>query len=56
MTLKETLYELKTLGNEKMRLQNHKNGAGENQYGVRLGEIKKLAKKIKTQHELALSL
>ncbi|MFQ5629066.1 MAG: DNA alkylation repair protein [bacterium] len=56
MTLKETLKQLEALGNEKMRAQNTRNGAGDNQFGVRLGEIRKLAKKIKTNHELALAL
>jgi 3-methyladenine DNA glycosylase AlkD len=56
MTLKETLKQLEALGNEKMRAQNTKHGADDNQFGVRLGEIKKLAKKIKVNHELALSL
>ncbi len=56
MTLKETLRQLKALGNERMRKQNTKNGAGDNQFGVRLGELKKLAKKIKTNHELAMAL
>lgn len=44
MTIKETLKQLEVLGNEKMRAQNKKNGAGNNQFGVRLGEIKKLAR------------
>lgn len=56
MTLKETLKQLKALGNEKVRAQNTKAGAGDNQFGVSLGEIRVLAKKIKTNHELALSL
>lgn len=61
MTLNETLKQLKALGNEKVRAQNAKesvfgSGAGDNQYGVSLGDIRKLAKKIKTNHELALSL
>jgi 3-methyladenine DNA glycosylase AlkD len=56
MTLEATLTELEALGNEKMRAQNAKNGAGDNQFGVRLGELRKLAKKIKTNHELALAL
>ncbi len=30
--------------------------AGDNQFGVRLGDIRKLAKKIKTNHELAIAL
>jgi 3-methyladenine DNA glycosylase AlkD len=56
MTLKETLKELKTLGNAKVRAQNVKSGAGDNQFGVSLGDIRALAKKIRTNHPLALSL
>lgn len=56
MTLKESLNELKALGNDRMFAQNTKNGAGDNQYGVRLGDIKKLAKKIKIDHDLAFLL
>ena len=56
MTLKETLTQLKVLGTAKVRAQNAKSGAGDNQFGVSLGEIRVLAKKIRTNHELALSL
>nr|ART36727.1 D612 [uncultured bacterium] len=61
MTLNETLKQLKALGNEKVRAQNAKesvfgSGAGDNQFGVSLGDIRKLAKKIRTDHPLALSL
>ena len=56
MTLNETLKQLKALGNAKVRAQNAKSGAGDNQFGVSLGDIRMLAKKIKTNHELALSL
>ncbi len=56
MTLEETLAQLEALGNEKTRAQNTKGGASGNQYGVRLGDIRKLAKKIKDNHELAMSL
>ncbi len=56
MKLNETLKQLKALGNAKVRAQNAKSGAGENQFGVSLGEIRVLAKKIRTNHELALSL
>ena len=56
MTLNETLKQLKALGNEKVRAQNAKSGAGDNQYGVSLGDIRTLAKKIKKDHALALSL
>ena len=56
MTINETLKQLKALGTAKVRAQNAKAGAGENQYGVSLGDIRTLAKKIRTNHELALSL
>jgi 3-methyladenine DNA glycosylase AlkD len=56
MTLEEALRQLESLGNEKMRAQNSKRGAGDNQFGVNLGDIRKLADKIKTNHDLALSL
>src|SRR5262245_24629318 len=56
MTLKETLAQLKALSDEKIRAHNKKNGAGDNQFGVQLGNIRKLAKKIKTNHELANAL
>ena len=56
MTLRETLKELKALGNAKVRAQNAKSGAGDNQFGVSLGDIRVLAKKIRTDHPLALLL
>lgn len=56
MTLKETLSTLKSLGNEKMFAQNVKNGAGKNQFGVKRGDIRALADKIKANHALALEL
>jgi 3-methyladenine DNA glycosylase AlkD len=61
MTLNETLKQLKALGDAKVRAQNAKDspfgpGAGDNQFGVSLGDIRALAKKIKTDHELALAL
>lgn len=56
MTIKETLANLKSMSNEKMFAQNVKNGAGKNQFGVKLGDIRTLANKIKTDHALALEL
>ncbi len=56
MTAKDTLKQLKALGTEKVRAQNARHGAGDNQFGVSLGDIRTLAKKIRTNHELALSL
>lgn len=39
-----------------MRLQNKKNGAHDNQFGVKLGDIRKVADTIKSNHELAKAL
>lgn len=54
--LKTTLAELESLGHEKVRKQNRKQGAGDNQFGVKHGDIRKVAAKIKTNHKLALEL
>lgn len=56
MTLEEALAQLEALGDEKIRAQNSKRGAGQNQYGAKLGDIRSLARKIKTDHELAMAL
>lgn len=56
MTLKETLAELESLGNDTVRAHNKKSGAGDNQYGVKLGDIRKVAAKIKNDDALALAL
>ena len=56
VTLKNTLAQLKSLGDEKRRAHNKKNGAGDNQFGVPLGDIRKLAAKIKTDDKLATAL
>lgn len=56
MTLKEALSQLEMLGNEKVRARNIRYGAGNNQFGVKLGDIRTLAKKIRVNHSLALDL
>ena len=61
ITLEEALRQLEALANEGVRAQNAKSGpfgdgAGDNQFGVALGDIRMVAKKIKTDHALALSL
>jgi 3-methyladenine DNA glycosylase AlkD len=56
MTLEETLAKLEALGSEKMREFNMKRGAGANQFGIKLGDIRTLANKIKANHSLALQL
>lgn len=60
-TLEKTLKQLESLGNAGVRAQNAKggawgSGAGDNQFGVKRGDLRTLADKIKTDHELALSL
>jgi 3-methyladenine DNA glycosylase AlkD len=54
--VKEVLAQLKALGNESVRARNARHGADRNQYGVQMGDIRKLAAKIKADHELGLSL
>lgn len=56
MTVKDVLSTLKSLSNEKMFAHNARNGAGKNQFGVKLGDIRNLANQIKTDHELGLEL
>jgi 3-methyladenine DNA glycosylase AlkD len=56
VTLKDTLAQLESLGNEKLRALNRTKGAGDNQFGVRLGDIRKLAAKTKASHQLAIAL
>lgn len=56
ITVKDVLKQLEALGDEKVRAHNRKWGAGDNQYGVKLGDIRALAKKIKSNHELGKAL
>ncbi|QEM08549.1 DNA alkylation repair protein [Mucilaginibacter rubeus] len=56
MTTAEILIKLQSLGNEKMRLHSKKNGAHDNQFGVKLGDIRKVADTIKSDHQLAKAL
>ncbi len=56
MNTKDLLKELEELGSEKVRRQNNKQGAHENQFGVKLGDIGKVAKKAKKSNPLALEL
>lgn len=63
MTLKEALAKLESMGDEKRRAHNAKAWAGNpggavklKQFGCAMGDIRALAKQIKTDHELALQL
>lgn len=57
MTVAEALAKLEALGNEKVRAQNVKRGAGDlPQFGVLKGNIRKVAREIRSDHALALEL
>jgi len=56
MTVKEILTQLESLGDDARRAYNTKAGAPDNQFGVKLGDIRVIAKKLKTDHRLALEL
>jgi 3-methyladenine DNA glycosylase AlkD len=56
MSVEEILKQLKALGDEQVRKQNKKWGAGDNQFGVQRGDIRKLAEKLKHNPELAKAL
>jgi len=56
MTVEEIMSQFEALKDEKVRTHNIKFGAGPNQFGVKMGDIRNLAKKIKTNHQLGLKL
>ena len=56
MKLAEALAKLEALSDPKVRARNAKSGAGDDQFGVPLGDIRKLAAKIKADHALGLAL
>jgi 3-methyladenine DNA glycosylase AlkD len=56
MTVPEILARLRALGDDARRAHNVRAGAPENQFGVPLGDIRALAKRVKPDHALALRL
>ncbi|MFN3650578.1 MAG: DNA alkylation repair protein [Armatimonadota bacterium] len=56
MTTEEILAQLQALGSEKGRQLNARHGAGENQFGVKMGDIRAVAKPLKKNPELAAEL
>ncbi|MBA4064726.1 MAG: DNA alkylation repair protein [Isosphaera sp.] len=56
MTAQDVLAELKTLGSEQTKKTFLRHGAREPFFGVRVGDLKVLQKKIKRDHALALAL
>lgn len=57
MNLEQAVARLESLGNDSVRARNNKRGA-ENmkQFGVQMGDIRKVAKEISANHDLALEL
>jgi 3-methyladenine DNA glycosylase AlkD len=55
-TVAQVLERLEALGDEKVRARNRRLGAGDEQFGVKLGEIRKVAKSLGADHDLALEL
>jgi len=56
MNVKEALAQLEKHGNPSVRTRNARGGAGDKQYGVLSGDVRKIAKAIKSDHALALEL
>jgi 3-methyladenine DNA glycosylase AlkD len=56
VTLEGAFRQLEALGNETTRKHNTRYGAGDNQFGVKHGDIRALAKTIKTNQALATFL
>lgn len=56
MTTAEILARLKSLGDPARRAHNAKFGAPDNQFGVKLGDLRTIAKEIRSDHALGLEL
>lgn len=57
MTVQQVLQELRSLSDEKVYERNLLHGANEdNQFGLKMGDVRKVANKIKRNHELGLEL
>lgn len=54
--IKDVLIELESLGNDKRKKFNKKNGAGDNQFGVPIGKLRALGKRIGKNHSLGFKL
>lgn len=55
-TVEEALKLLESCGDAAVRERNAKNGAPDNQFGVKMGDIRALAKTLKINHELGVEL
>jgi 3-methyladenine DNA glycosylase AlkD len=55
-TVEQTLELLASYGHPRVREMNARHGAPDNQFGVKMGDIRTIAKSIKVNHELGLQL
>lgn len=55
-TLNNIMQELESMGSEQTRKTFRNHGAPDNMFGVKVGDLKKIVKRIKKNHELALAL
>ena len=56
MTTTEIVQELQTMGSEQIKKTLLRHGAREPFFGVKVGDMKKIVKRVKKNHELALAL
>jgi 3-methyladenine DNA glycosylase AlkD len=56
MNLSEAMERLESLGNETIRAMNTRNGAGSNQFGVKMGDLRVIAQEVKSDPALATEL
>lgn len=56
MNVESVLQRLEALGEERVRERNRRRGVGDEQFGVRLGEVRKVAASLGKNHELARAL
>lgn len=56
MNLEQVMHELEQMGSVQTRKTYKRHGFKEPMYGVKIADLKKLVKKIKKDHELALKL
>ena len=56
MNVKEVMAELEAMGNEQTKKVLMKHGALEPFFGVKVGDMKKIVKRVKKDHELSLAL
>ena len=56
MTINEVMIQLEKMGDERTKSTLMKHGAKEPFFGVKVGDLKKIVKKVKKNHELSLEL